>query len=160
MISPFSVTLQFSAIVQKISRVSTRFMLACNPSYGSIVMYPFLSLYMYQDPDRILCPVVWSHSHSILKYSPSTLSYTAAVHHQRAPYLVLAEKRPIPLMMTYITVYKCDLGLLLQSSHGVPTGVSVNCYHLVSRGRKSKLLFKSGKRMAEALMTSVGFGVT
>ena len=29
-----------------------------------------------------------------------------------------------------------------------------------SRGRKSKLLFKSGKRLAEALMTSVGFGVT
>ena len=38
--------------------------------------------------------------------------------------------------------------------------VWVNCYHLVSRGRNSKLLFKSGKRRAEALITSVGFGVT
>ena len=35
-------------------------------------------------------------------------------------------------------------------------------YHhfLVSRGRKSVLLFTSGKRKAEVLMTSVGFGVT
>ena len=36
----------------------------------------------------------------------------------------------------------------------------VSFYHLVSRGKKSKLLFRSGKRRAEALMTSVGFGVT
>ena len=36
----------------------------------------------------------------------------------------------------------------------------VSCYHLVSHGKKSKLLFNSGKRNAEALMTSVGFGVT
>ena len=32
--------------------------------------------------------------------------------------------------------------------------------HFVSRGRKSLLLFTSGKRKAEVLMTSVGLGVT
>ena len=32
--------------------------------------------------------------------------------------------------------------------------------YFVSRGRKSVLLFTSGKRKAEVLMTSVGFGVT
>ena len=34
------------------------------------------------------------------------------------------------------------------------------CSEIVSRGRKSMLLFKSGKWLAVALMTSVGFGVT
>ena len=39
--------------------------------------------------------------------------------------------------------------------------VRVSRYHLVLHGsKKSKLLFKSGKWRAEALMTSVGFGVT
>ena len=34
------------------------------------------------------------------------------------------------------------------------------CLQLVSHGRKSMLLFKSGKREAVALITSIGFGVT
>ena len=34
------------------------------------------------------------------------------------------------------------------------------CSEIVSRGRKSMLLFKLGKWLAVALMTSVGFGVT
>ena len=35
-----------------------------------------------------------------------------------------------------------------------------NLFSLISRGRKSMLLFKLGKWLAVALMTSVGFGVT
>ena len=44
-----------------------------------------------------------------------------------------------------------------KTGHDGPTGVYTD---LVSRGRKSRVLFKLGKRQAEALMTSVGFGVT
>ena len=39
-------------------------------------------------------------------------------------------------------------------------GVLWSLGDLISHGRKSMVLFKSGKRRADALMTSVGFGVT
>ena len=59
-----------------------------------------------------------------------------------------------------MTYYNVRISLLQVGGHDVFREVFVSCYHLVSRGKKSKLLFNSGKRKAEALMTSVGFGVT
>ena len=120
-----------------------------------------LSPSFYQDPDWILLPVMWCQSHSI----PNTAHQPLFILQQFKQFIIrghhtgfLAEKRPFHTCVNDpITVQKSDLGLLLESGHHVPT---VNCFYLVSRGRKSKVLFKYGKRMAEALMTSVGFGVT
>ena len=92
----------------------------------------------------------------LLKYSPSTLIYTAAVHHQRAPHWVPGREEAITYLSQYINVilaYCCTVAMVYPQ-------VYQQADHLVSRGRKSKLLFNSGKRKAEALMTSVGFGVT
>ena len=153
----FDLTLQCNSPVFSYSTknsYSTTIMLAILPLmvvlfYHSINVST-LSPSLYQDPDRILPPVVWCHSHSILIYSPSTLIHTAAVHCQRALHWVPCREEAIALQYK-----KSDLGLLLESGHHVPP-----CFYLVSRGKKSMVLFKSGKRMAEALMTSVGFGVT
>ena len=89
---------------------------------------------------------MWLCSHSILIYIYIVhqllfVQFIIGGHHTRS----LEEKRPLHIP---------------HCGNHVPTGVSLSCNHLVSCGRKSKLLFKLGKRRAEALMTSVGFGVT
>ena len=95
----------------------------------------------------------------ILLIAFKPLLYTIVIYHWRAPHWVTGREQT----MAYTSdnnLQESNLALLLKSGHHVPTGALLSCCHLFSRGRKSKFLFKSGKRRAEALMTSVGFGVT